>query len=361
MIRIKYHPPGTPPATLAIPEGKASSASAAPPVITLVQYDEESLFEGQLDSIEELDARFDPKKVNWINIDGLGDISILQKLADRFHLHPLALEDVLNTSQRPKVEHFGDHFFIVSEMVYVEDDRRVTLEQLSIFLGDSFVITLQEEQGHDVFDNVRRRLRSGRGFARKMKSDYLVYALLDATVDQFFPILEGVGDSIETVEEELLDRPSKETLHKLHDSKRLLLQLRRAAWPQREIFSSLIRDDSGLIQKETQVFLRDCYDHTTQVIDLLESFRDLAAGLMDVYISSLGFRTNEIMRVLTVVSVIFIPLTFMAGVYGMNFNTSVSHWNMPELEWPYGYPYFWGVSVLIVIGMLFFFKRKRWL
>jgi len=361
MIRIKYHPPGTPPATLATPDGEECAASGNPPIITLVQYDEENLFESQLDSLDELDSRFDPQKVNWINIDGLGDVGMLHQLAKRFNLHPLALEDVMNTSQRPKVEHFGDHFFIVSEMVYVEDDRRVTLEQLSIFLGENFVITVQEEPEHDIFENVRRRLRSGRGFARKMKSDYLVYALLDATVDQFFPILEGVGDSIETVEEELLAKPSREILHKLHDGKRLLLQLRRAAWPQREIFSTLIRDDSGLIQKETQIFLRDCYDHTTQVIDLLESFRDLAAGLMDVYISSLGFRTNEIMRVLTVVTVLFIPLTFLAGIYGMNFNTEVSHWNMPELEWHYGYLYFWGVCIVTVVGMLIFFKRKNWL
>jgi magnesium transporter len=193
-----------------------------------------------------------------------------------------------------------------------------------------------------------------------MKADYLAYALLDAMVDHFFPVLESVGDSIEEIEEELLDKPARSSLRKLYEAKRLLLQLRRAAWPQREIFNTLIRDDTGIVGRETQVFLRDCYDHTTQIIDMIESYRDLTAGLMDLYLSSLSFRTNEIMRVLTIVSVIFIPLTFLAGVYGMNFDTEMK-WNMPELHWPFGYAYFWAVCVCIVLGMLIFFKRKKWL
>ena len=357
MIRIKYQPPGTAPATL-MP--KIATEGQAPVVLSLIQYDSEGIFEGQFDSFEELMTRYDPTKVNWINLDGLTDLVLLQKIADYFKIHPLALEDVLNTTQRPKVERFDDHFFIVSEMIYWENNLRLAVEQLSLFLGDSYVLTLQEESGHDVFQSVRARLRSGRGYARKMKGDYLAYALLDATVDQFFPILESVGDGIEAVEEELLEKPSKESLRRLYDNKRLLLQLRRAAWPQREIFNTLIRDDSGLICTETQVFIRDCYDHITQIIDILESFRDLAAGLMDVYLSSLGFRTNEIMRVLTIVSVMFIPLTFIAGVYGMNFDSS-KPWNMPELHWNYGYEYFWGLCILCVVTMLLFFKRRRWL
>lgn len=354
MIRLNYHPPGTAPATLEPREGSKTSR------ITLIQYDEESILEADFDSLEELLAKFDPQKVNWIDIDGLNDVELMRKLGEHFNIHLLALEDVLNTTQRPKVEHFPDHFFIVSEMIYFGEKDELSIEQLSMFLGEGYLITLQEECGHDVFESVRARLRAGRGFARKMKADYLAYALLDATVDHVFPVLEVVGDSIEAVEEELLDKPTRASLRKLYESKRVLLQLRRAAWPQREIFNTLIRDDTGLVRRETQVFLRDCYDHTTQIIDMIESYRDLTAGLMDLYLSSLGFRTNEIMRILTIVSVIFIPLTFLAGVYGMNFDTDMK-WNMPELRWPFGYVYFWCVCIVIVFGMLFFFKRKKWL
>jgi magnesium transporter len=356
MIRIKYHAPGTPPATLEKPDGDPSRPSE----IFLIQYDAETIFEGRFETFEELMERYDPTKVNWINIDGLGSTDLLRKMSERFSIHPLAMEDVLNTTQRPKVERYADQYFIISEMIYQEKERRITVEQLSLFLGESYVLTLQEECGHDVFEAVRARLRSGRGYARKMKADYLAYALLDATVDQFFPILEKVGDGIEDIEEELLSKPTKETLKKLYEGKRLLMQLRRAAWPQREIFSTLMRDDSGLVCEETQVFLRDCYDHTTQIIDILENFRDLAAGLMDVYLSSLGFRTNEIMRVLTVISSIFIPLTFIAGVYGMNFNTD-HPLNMPELNWPFGYLLCLGLMASIAIGMVMYFKRKHWL
>lgn len=356
MIRIKYHTPGTPPATLV----SQSESEPEPSVISLIQYDSETIFEGRFDNFEDLIERFDPAKVNWINIDGLGDVELLRKLGQHFHIHPLALEDVLNTSQRPKVEYFQDHFFIISEMIYRDQRERIAVEQLSIFLGKSFVLTIQEECEHDVFAAIRERLRNGRGFARRMKADYLTYTLLDSIVDGFFPILEEIGEGIEEIEEELLSHPSKQSLRDLYESKRMLMQLRRAAWPQREIFNTLIRDDSGLISTDTQVFLRDCYDHITQIIDILESFRDLAAGLMDVYLSSLGFRTNEIMRVLTVISSIFIPLTFIAGVYGMNFNTD-HPLNMPELNWPYGYITCLGVMVLVAIGMVAFFKSKKWL
>lgn len=355
MIRINYKPAGTPPATLLPKEGSKKRAE-----ISLIQYDAESILESDFDSFEELVRKLDPNKVNWINIDGLGDIGLLRRLSDHFHIHPLALEDVLNTAQRPKVEHFTSHFFIVSEMIYFDEAGQLAFEQVSLFLGDFFVVTIQEECGHDVFEHVRARLRAGRGYARKMKADYLAYALLDATVDQIFPVLESVGDSIESVEEELLDKPTRASLKKLYEAKRLLLHLRRAAWPHREIFNSLIRDDTGLIGRETQIFLRDCYDHVTQIIDIIESYRDLTAGLMDLYLSSLGFRTNEIMRVLTVVTVLFIPLTFFAGVYGMNFHTEFP-WNMPELSWPFGYAFFWSVCLCTVVGMLIFFKRKKWL
>jgi magnesium transporter len=356
MIRMNYQVPGTPPATL-IAKPKPSDK---PPLITLIQYDADSIFEGEFETLQDLMQRFNASMVNWINVDGLHDVELLRELGRQFHIHPLALEDVLNTTQRPKVEQYADHFFIVSEMIYEEENGRIALEQLSIFLGTSYVLTIQEESEHDVFEQVRSRLRTGRGYARKMKSDYLAYALLDATVDQFYPIIETLGESIDTIEEDLLDKPSRRALRKLYEAKRLMLQLRRTAWPQREIFNTLIRDDSGLIAKETQIFLRDCYDHTAQIIDILESYRDLTAGLMDVYLSSLGFRTNEIIRVLTVISSIFIPLTFFVGIYGMNFNTEYP-WNMPELNWPFGYLLCLAVMATIAIAMIVFFKRKKWL
>jgi magnesium transporter len=358
MIHLKYHPPGTAPGTLSSP-GDETDMVSVPPTISLIQYDASQFLEKTPGSFEELDALFSPQCVNWIHVSGLGDPSLLEKLAKRFHIHRLSLEDVVTTSQRPKAEAFPDHYFVISEMIYSEPGNRVAVEQISMFFGSNFVLTLRENTGPDVFDLLRRRLRTGRGFARRLGADYLAYALLDSLVDQFFPILEGLGDVIEEIENILLEKPARETLRRLYECKRLLLQLRRAAWPQREIFGTLMRDEGELVSKETRVFLRDCYDHSTQIIDIIESYRDLSAGLMDVYLSSLGFRTNEIMRVLTIVSVLFIPLTFLAGVYGMNFQP-VSPWNMPELRWPLGYVFFWGLCLLIVAGMLAFFRRKRW-
>jgi magnesium transporter len=356
VIRLHYHPPGTPPATLA----HVSERSHAKPVITLTRYNAQTIEEIPVESVENLPSLLLPGFVNWVNVDGLGDISTLEALGKVFGIHPLALEDVLNTTQRPKAEPFPEHLFIVTAMVYSDAPGDIIAEQLSLFLGASYVLTFQEECGRDVFDKVRARLRLGRGFGRKSGPDYLAYVLLDATLDQFFPLIENLGDATEDIEDVLLERPTRATLKQLYDVKRLVMMLRRSAWPQREIFSVLLRDDSGLIAKETQVFLRDCYDHSTQIIDILESYRDLAAGLMDVYLSSLGFRTNEIMRLLTVVSLFFLPLSFIAGVYGMNFDTKFPL-NMPELGWPYGYLFFWVLCAGLVAMMFAFFKRKDWL
>jgi magnesium transporter len=357
VIRLNYHSPGTPPATLK----PRVAPHAGPCSITLIQYDAGTIFEGEFETFEDLMVRFDPAKVNWINIDGLHDVELLRRLAERFSIHPLALEDVLNTSQRPKVEPYDGNIFIVSEMAYFEEgETALAFEQVSLFLGDAFLLTFQEEMGRDAFELVRKRLRAGRGFARQRKADYLAYALLDAIVDHFFPILENLGDAIEEIEEELLEHPSKATLRRLYEGKRLLVQLRRASWPHREIVNALMRDESGRVTKETTVFLRDCYDHITQIIDIIESYRDISAGLMDVYLSSLGFRTNEIMRVLTIVSTFFIPLTFVAGVYGMNFDTS-HPLNMPELHWPFGYIFFWLICAGITAFTFIVAKRNKWL
>lgn len=356
MLRLNYQLPGTPPATLLLREDLHNK----PSIMTLIRYDETDILETQLDDMADLERHFDPTKNNWINVCGLADLDLLKKLGERFNLHPLALEDVLNTTQRPKIEEYDDYLFIVSEMVYFDGEHRLTSEQLSLFLGPNFVLTFQEESGADIFETIRARLRSGKGYSRTMKCDYLAYALLDAAVDQLFPILEAVGDRLDESEEELLDKPNKEAMRIIFKVQRMLLQLRRAAWPHRDIFNAMLRDESGLIRPETHHFLRDCYDHSTQIIDMIETYRDLAAGLMDVNFASMDAKANEIMRVLTLVSTFFLPLSFLAGVYGMNFNLE-SRYNMPELKWEYGYLYFWGLALIVAGGMFVFFRRKKWI
>lgn len=357
MLTMRYHAPGTAPATLTL----RSEAARSKPVITLVEYNAETIEERKIGRVEELFHCKTNNKVNWINVDGLGDIELLRAIGEHFGLHPLSLEDVLNTGQRPKLEEYDDHFFIVAQMVFCEGKGDVSFEQVSIFLGRNFLITFQEEGTRDVFEAVRVRLRGGRGFARKMGHDYLAYALLDAVVDHYFPVLESLGEVIEDLEDELVERPVRSCVMRLHELKRIFLQLRRSAWPEREVLNAMSRDESGLITHETKIFLRDCYDHTIQIMDVIESYRDLTSGMMDLYLSSLGMRTNEIMRVLTVVTTIFIPLTFIAGVYGMNFDTAASPYNMPELKHPYGYPICLAVMAVIAIGMVIFFRKKRWL
>lgn len=350
MFKIKHHPPGTAPATLVAPV-----TSQAEPVITLIEYNRDTFQEMKVGRIEEVFRCRDDSKVSWINIDGLADVEMLRKLGEHFGLHPLALEDVLNTHQRPKIEEYQDHCFIVAQMVTREGAEGVEFEQVSMFLSQNFLITIQEESERDVFETVRARLRSGRGFARSMRHDYLAYALLDAIVDHFFPVLESIGERIEDIEDELLEHPTRECVMKLHDLKRELLQLRRSAWPSREVISALSRDESGLVSKETRVFLRDCYDHTIQIMDVIESYRDLTSGMMDLYLSSLGIRTNEIMRVLTVMSSIFIPLTFIAGVYGMNFTS------LPGIGFPYGAEICVGAMILIASILILAFRKKGWI
>lgn len=351
MFKRKYHTPGTAPATLIAPEGEVGK-----PVITLIDYDKDHFEQRVVENIEEVFGCRDNRHVSWINIDGLGDVEVFHKLGEHFGLHPLALEDVLNVGQRPKLEQYSDHYFIIAQMIFDDSDgKEINSEQVSIFLKNNVLITIQQDPTRDVFDGLRNRLRNGRGFARSMGHDYLAYALMDAMVDHYFPVLERIGDAVEDLETELLENPSRSCLTTLHDLKRSLLYLRRVSWPEREVLNSLMRDESGLVSQETKVFLRDCYDHTIQIMDVIESYRDLTTGMMDLYLSSLGMRTNEIMRVLTVVTSIFIPLTFIAGVYGMNFQ------NMPELRTRDGYFIVLGLMGAIGLGMLYFFRRKKWL
>lgn len=363
MFKTRQPVPGTSPATL-IPH--LTDGEGRKPKICLIEYDAGHLEERVITDSSELIACLDSDKVTWINIDGLGDVEALEALGKRFNLHPLALEDVLNTGQRPKTEQFPDYLFIIAQMVYQDEKLRICGEQVSFFLGESYLITVQEEADYDVFNPVRERIRSGRGSIRKEKADYLAYALLDSIIDHYFPVLDELGGAIEDLEDELLEKPDRSMVLKLHEHRRSLTQLRRFVWPLRDVVNGLLHDQSGQIRDTTKIFLRDCYDHTVQLMDFVESYKEITTGLMELYHSSVGLRTNEVMRVLTVITSIFIPLTFIVGVYGMNFAPEppadrTLPLNMPELYSPYGYPGVIIVMILIAIAQLIYFRKKKWL
>ena len=287
--------------------------------------------------MDELLPCLDNDKVSWINVDGLGDPEFFQQLGQHFRIHPLALEDIFNIGQRPKVDEYDRQLFIVLDMAYENKEEEVVFEQVCVVLAEQFVITIQEEDSGDVLRPGATAI-AGRGWERAVyEGDYLAYALIDAVIDQYFPIIESLGESMDDLQETLLDQPTRERLRELHEFKRLIARIRRAVWPQREVLGRLMRDETGLVAARTKPFFRDCYDHTVIMVDVLETFRDATRNIMDIYLSSISIRTNEIMRVLTVISSIFIPLTFIAGVYGMNFDPKLSPFNMPELEWPFGY------------------------
>jgi magnesium transporter len=350
MQKLRYHPPGTAPATLVAPPEQVGHK----PIIHLIDYDAHSIEEHEIKNIEDIFGCLESEKVSWIDVGGLGDVELLRELGRHFRIHPLAMEDVMTPGQRPKVDEYEGQLFILLQMVYEDEDEELIFEQVSMVIGKKFVITIQEMPGRDVFDPVRQRLRDGGGNARFMASDYLGYALIDAVVDHFFPIVESLGESIEDLQESLLDLPTREKLESVHEFRKALSQLRRAVWPARDVCARLWRDETGLISDRTKPFLRDCYDNTMSIIDLLESYRDAIRNVMDLYISSLSMRTNEVMRVLTIISTIFIPLTFLVGVYGMNFE------HMPELHWQFGYVALWVVMLTIALGMVAFFKQKKW-
>jgi magnesium transporter len=350
----RYPTPGTAPGTLRAPE----VARVDTVRVRVIDYDPDHLEEREVASLEECRGFPETPSVTWINVDGLTDLQLIETLGRMFHLHPLSLEDVLNCGQRPKVEDYGDYKFIVLRSLRMEDGH-LAGEQISLFLGRNFVLTFQEVPG-DTFDPVRERIRQGKGMIRKSGPDYLAYALIDALIDEFFPVLEHFGERVEQLEDEVVGRPSPATLHQIHQVKRELLALRRSAWPERDLLNALLRDDSELIRPETKVFLRDCYDHVVQALDMIETYRELASGMLDVYLSSLSNRMNEVMKVLTVISTIFIPLTFIAGIYGMNFDTEISPWNMPELEWRYGYLFSLALMATVALGLVVYFRRKKW-
>jgi len=320
-----------------------------------MDYDEAHFQEKETKTIEECLLFKDKPTVTWINIDGLHQVEILERLGECYGLHPLVLEDILDTDQRPKMEDYGEYLFIVLRMLnYNDKSSEIEAEQISLILGTNFVLSFQEKEG-DTFNPIRERIRNSKGRIRRMGADYLSYSLLDSIVDNYFIILEKLGEKIEFLEDELVTRPTPETLQIIHHLKREMIYLRKAVWPLREVIGSLERGEPPLVKETIRVYLRDVYDHTIQVIDTIETFRDMVSGMLDIYLSSISNRLNAVMKVLTIIATIFMPLTFLAGIYGMNFKY------MPELEWRWSYPVVWLIMVGIGVSMLLYFRKKKWL
>ncbi len=345
----RFHTPGTSPGTLAPPVESA----AGPARLSLITYTGERVVEHRLTALSEVASLIPAGEHAWLRIVG-HQTSALGELADRFGVHPLVLEDVVNVGQRPKVEDYGTYLFVVLDLLRWNGAQELQEEQVSLLLFENLLISIQERNS-DLFKLVEERLRAQRSKMRLQGVDYLAYALIDAGVDHFFPTLERVGEQIDEVEDVLLEKPGRGTFEHLHRIKRDLLRLRKASWPLREMVGAMSRTDSTLVREGTRVWLRDVYDHAVQIIDIIETFREMTAELADLYLSSVSNRMNEIMKVLTVIATIFMPLTFIVGVYGMNFR------NMPELSWAWGYPIVWVVMVLIGAGMVWMFKRRGWL
>lgn len=322
--------------------------------ITLIEYTEDSFQEKELTKVEDSFPFKEAPAVTWLNIDGLQSIETIEKIGKYLDLHPLILEDILNTDQRPKCEDYEKCLFMVLKMLrYDDESKSIHSEQVSLILGQNFVISFQEEVG-DVFGPIRDRIRNSKGKIRKIAADYLAYALIDSIVDNYFIILEKIGEQIESIEEELISEPSNQTVKLIHAIKGELIFLRKSVWPLRELISNLEKIESPLINKSTGPYFRDIYDHTIQIMDTVESFRDMVSGMLDIYLSSISNRMNAVMKVLTIIATIFIPLTFISGVYGMNFRF------MPELEWRFGYFIVLGIMTAVAVAMLIYFKRKKW-
>lgn len=352
MIKKRSKKAGLPPGTLVhIGEQRAEASK-----ITVINYDDADYHEKELKSVEECFPYKDKPSMTWLNIDGIHQKEILEKLSDCFGFHPLVMEDIMNTDQRPKMEDYADYLYIVLKMLYYnEKENRISTEQVSLIIAPHIVISFQEGLEGDVFGSLRERLKNDKGRIRKMGADYLAYSMIDAVVDSYFMILEKLGEKIELLEEELISDPGMETLHEIHYLKREMIFLRKAVWPLREVISLIVRGESPLIHDSMKIYLRDVYDHTIQVIDTIETLRDMVTGMLDIYLSSVSNRLNAIMKVLTIIATIFIPLTFIVGVYGMNFKY------MPELEWHFGYPMIWLIMLAIGISMLILFRKKNWL
>ena len=344
--------PGALPGTLQLKPGGAR------PEIRIIAYSATDYVELKVEDPAEIRPLLDKWGVVWVDVEGFGDGTALHDLAALFDIHVLALEDVVQVHQRPKAELYGERVFFITRMAQVRDELET--EQVSFFLGRRFVLTFQQGAPGDSFDRVRHYIRANAGLLRASGADYLCYSLIDALVDQFFPVLEGLGDRLESLETEALSRPSLDTVSKVHTVKGQLLALRRIVWPMREALQTVLREPASVLSPETRVYLRDCHDNLLQIMDLVETYRELAAGLTDLYLSSSSNRMNEVMKVLTIIATIFMPLSFLAGLYGMNFDTTVSPWNMPELRCRWGYPGLLLLMMLIVGGMVLAFWRNGW-
>lgn len=342
---------GLPPGTLIPPEG---SRDNLPPVITIIDYDAGQYQEKTVTSLAECLPFRATDTVTWINIDGLSDTALIEQTGKSFGIHPLVLESILNTEQRPKFEDLETSLYVNVKMLqYLEASHKVKIEQVSLIVGRNYVISFQEDVG-DVFNPVRERIRKD-GRIRKFGTDYLAYALIDAIVDNYFAVMESLGEQVEILEEALASNPSREMLLNIHTLKKDMIYLRKSVWPLREVISGLEQSDNELIRDPTRIYLRDVYNHTIQVIDTIETFREMVSGMIDIYLSGMSMRLNEVMKVLTLIATIFIPLTFIVGIYGMNFEY------MPELQHPYGYYGLWAVMILVTSVMLFYFRKKRWI
>lgn len=323
--------------------------------ISMIDYDESQIQEKDAATVGECLPFKEKPTVTWINVSGIHDVTVIEEFGKAFNIHPLLLEDIVHSDQRPKLEDYDDYLFLVLRMLrYDEAKEELQSEQVSLILGPNFVITFQEREG-DVFDAVRARIRNGKGKIRKMGCDYLTYALIDSVVDHYFLVFEKYGEKIEVLQDEVLSQPTPETLQVIQRTKRDMIFLRKSVWPLREAINALQRGESSLVTDNVNIYLRDVHDHTIQVIDTIETFRDIISGTLDVYLSSVSNKMNAVMKVLTIIATIFMPMTFIAGIYGMNFKY------MPELEWHWGYPVIWAVIIVLGVLMLMGFKRKKWL
>ena len=326
--------------------------SEIPVILELIQYDREHYDRFNNSSIEEVINALDSSKVNWVNVDGLDDKTILDRLQEHFCLHTLLIDDVTN-DQRPKAEEYEDYLFFTLKMLYRIEGSHIDYEQISFVLGTNYLLSFQEKEG-DLFDSFRERIRLDQGRVRKQHTDYLLYRLLDIIVDNYYSILDNIGEQIEAIEEEIETGTTENTFKQIQKLKKELIFLRKAVYPLRDAMSKLVRGETSFIRDETTRYFADVYDHVVHLIDSLDTYKDLTSGLMDIHINTQNNRMTEVMKVLAVISTIFIPLTFIAGVYGMNFEY------MPELTSKWGYPLTWGVMLLIGGGMLVYFKRKKW-
>ena len=322
--------------------------------ITFIRYDETFFAEKEISSIADFRSEKDRQGITWINIDGLQDVKLFEDIGELFGLHPLVLEDILNTDQRPKMQDYGDYIYIVLKNFHGQDNGNLLSEQVSIILGMNFILSFREKES-GLFEPIREKIRNNKGRIRKEGADYLAHAIIDNIVDNYFVVLENLEEKIEYLEDDLVKRTTPSTLQAIHILKRELILLRKSLWPLREAVNALERSDSPLINKSTGIYFKDIYDHIIAVIDTMETFRDLLSGMLDIYLSSISNKLNEVMKVLTIIATIFMPLTFLAGVYGMNFKY------MPELGFRWGYFGVLGIMLVVALLMLMYFKKKKWL